>query len=105
MGFDGQSYANPTDGNKDYIEKPTSTNTDQNNVSRETLHESEIDWIKRHTRTEEKKSFTKSEKIFYILAISSVIIMATFLLYFFLYFVSFIAEYFSSFTWHIFNIL
>lgn len=105
VGFDGQSYANPSDGNTDYIETLTSTNIDQNNVSREILHENEIDWIKRHTRTEEKKSFTKSEKIFYILAISSVIIMATFLLYLFLSSVSFIAEHFSEFTWKVFNIL
>lgn len=105
VGFDGQSCANPSDGNKDYIETLTSTNIDQNNVSRETLHESEIDWIKRHTRTEEKKSFTKSEKIFYILASSSVIIMATFLLYLFLSSVLFIAEHFSEFTWKVFNIL
>ena len=76
-----------------------------NNVSRETLHESEIDWIKRHMHTEEKEPYSKSEKIYYILVISSVIIMATLLLCFFLYSVSFIAEYLSSFTWHIFNIL
>lgn len=105
VGFDGQSYANPSDENTDYIETLTSTNIDQNNVSRETLHESEIDWIKRHTHTEEKKLFTKSEKKFYILAISSVIIMATFLLYLFLSSVSFIAEHFSEFTWKVFNIL
>ena len=69
------------------------------------IHEPEIDWIKRHIHTEEKEPYSKSEKIFYILVISSVIIMATFLLCLFLYSVSFIAEYLSSFTWHIFNIL
>lgn len=69
------------------------------------IHESEIDWIKRHTHTEEKEAYSKSEKIFNILVISSVIIMATLLLLLFLHSVSFIAEYLSSFTWHIFNIL
>ena len=69
------------------------------------IHEPEIDWIKRHIHTEEKESYTKSEKIYYILVISSVIIMATLLLGLFLYSVSFISEYLSSFTWHIFNIL
>lgn len=75
------------------------------NVSRETSHESEIDWIKRHIPTEEKEPYTKSEKISSFLAILSVIIMATFLLYFFLSSVSFIAEHFSEFTWKVFNIL
>lgn len=69
------------------------------------IHEPEIDWIKRHIHTEEKESYTKSEKIYYILVISSVIIMATLLLCLFLYSVSCISEYLSSFTWHIFNIL
>lgn len=72
---------------------------------KERFHESEIDWIKRHTHTEEKEPYSKSEKLFNILVISSVIIMATLLLCLFLYSVSFIAEYLSSFTWHIFNIL
>lgn len=75
------------------------------NVSRETLHESEIDWIKRHTPTEEKEPYTKLEKIFSFLEILSVIIMATFLLYLFLSSVSFIVEHFSAFTWKVFNIL
>lgn len=75
------------------------------NVSRETLHESEIDWIKRHTPTEEKGPYTKLEKIFSFLEILSVIIMATFLLYLFLSSVSFIIEHFSAFTWKVFNIL
>lgn len=72
---------------------------------KERFHEPEIDWIKRHMHTEEKEPFSKPEKIFNILVISSVIIMATFLLYLFLYSVSFISEYLSSFTWHMFNIL
>lgn len=80
-------------------------NLSRNNVSRETLHESEIDWIKRHTTTEEKEPYTKSEKIYSFLGILSVIIMATFLLYLFLSSVSFIAEHFSEFTWKVFNIL
>ena len=72
---------------------------------KERFHEPDIDWIKRHIHTEEKEPYSKSEKIFNILVISSVIIMATLLLCLFLYSVSFIAEYLSSFTWHIFNIL
>lgn len=75
------------------------------NVSRETLHESEIEWIKRHTSTEEKEPYTKSEKIYFFLGLLSVIIMATFLLYIFLSSVSFIAEHFSEFTWKVFNLL
>mgnify|MGYP007003860467 CR=1 FL=1 len=76
-----------------------------NNVLRETLHDPEIDWIKRHIDTEEKELYTKSEKIYYILAILSVIIMATLLLYLFLSSVLFIAEHFSQFTWKVFNLL
>lgn len=53
-------------------------------MSRETLHETEIDWIKRHTPIEEEKEpYTKLEKISFFLGILSVIIMATFLLYLF----------------------
>lgn len=104
-GFDGQSYTNSLDGIKDYIETVSPNKPDVNNVSRETLHESEIDWIKRHTPTEEKEPYTKSEKIYSFLGILSVIIMATFLLYLFLSSVSFIAEHFSEFTWKVFNIL
>lgn len=106
VGFDGQSYVNPSDEIKDYIETTTSEKLDLNNVSRETLHESEIDWIKRHTPVEEEKEpYTKLEKISSFLGILSVIIMATFLLYLFLSSVSFIAEHFSQFTWKVFNIL
>ena len=68
VGFDGQSYANPTDGIKDYIETDTSSNLYTENVSRETPHESEIDWIKRHAPVkEEKEPYTKLEKIYYFL--------------------------------------
>ena len=75
-------------------------------VSRETTHESEIEWIKRHTSVEEEKEpHTKLEKIYYILIMLSVIIMASFLIYLFLSSVSFIAEYFSQFTWKVFNLL
>lgn len=106
VGFDGQSYANPTDGIKDYIETDTSSNLYTENVSRETSHESEIDWIKRHAPIEEEKeSYTKLEKISSFLGILSVVIMATFLLYFFLSSVSFISEHFSQFTWKVFNLL
>ena len=78
---------------------------DIDNVSRETLHESEIDWIKRHTPVEEKEPYTKLEKIYSFLGVLSVVIMGTFLLYILLSAVSFIAEYFSQFTWKLFNIL
>lgn len=105
VGFDGQSYANPSDGIKDYIEIVSPNKPDINNVSRETFHESEIDWIKRHTPTEEKEPYTKLEKISSFLGILSVIIMATFLLYLFLSSVSFIVEHFSQFTWKVFNLL
>lgn len=105
VGFDGQSYANPTDGIKDYIETDTSSNFDIENVSRETPNESEIDWIKRHVPIEEKEPYTKIEKISSFLGVLSVIIMATLLLYLFLSSVSFIAEHFSQFTWKVFNIL
>lgn len=106
VGFDGHSYANPSDGIKDYIETATYDKLNLDNVSRETLHESEIDWIKRHTPIEEEKeSYTKLEKISSFLGVLSVIIMATFLLYLFLSSVSFIAEHFSQFTWKVFNLL
>lgn len=106
VGFDGRGYSNPSDGIKDYIETVSPNKPDTNNVSRETPHESEIDWIKRHTPTEEEKEpHTKLEKISSFLGILSVIIMATFLLYLFLSSVSFIAEYLSPFTWKLFNIL
>lgn len=106
VGFDGRSYANPSDGIKDYIETVSPNKPDTNNVSRETSHESEIGWIKRHIPTEEEKEpYTKLEKISFFLSILSVIIMATFLLYLFLSSVSFIAEHFSDYTWKLFNIL
>ena len=75
------------------------------NVSRETLHETPSEWISRHTPTEEKEPYTKLEKILSFLAMLSVIITAAFLLYLFLSSVSFIAEHFSEFTWKVFNIL
>ena len=78
---------------------------DTDNVSRETLHESEIDWIKRHTPTEEKEPYTKTEKISSFLVILSVFFMSVFLLYLFLFSVTFIAEHLSQFTWKVFNIL
>lgn len=106
VGFDGQSYVNPTDGIKDYIETDTSSNLYTEKVSRDTLHESEIDWIKRHAPIEEEKEpYTKLEKISSFLGILSVVIMATFLLYLFLSSVSYIAEHFSQFTWKVFNLL
>ena len=101
-GFDGHTETHLC--NENMIAVKTSK-LDDLNVSRETLHESEIDWIKRHTPVEEKEPYTKLEKISYFLGILSVIIMTTFLLYFLLSSVSFIAEHFSEFTWKVFNIL
>ena len=104
-------YTGFTDINNDTLDKLDNSTLNElglvrpDNVSRETLHESEIDWIKRHTPTEEKEPFTKLEKISSFLGILSVIIMSTFLLYLFLSSVSFIAEHFSRFTWEVFNIL
>lgn len=80
MGFDGQSYASPSDGIKDYIETVSSNKLDVENVSRETLHGSEIDWIKKHA----KESYTKAEKVTFFLCILTVINIVTFLLYLFL---------------------
>ena len=106
VGFDGEAYTIDTKGNKDYIETFRHHKIESDNVSRETLHETEIDWIKRHTPIEEEKEpYTKLEKISFFLGILSAIIMATFLLYLFLCSVSFIAEYLSQFTWKVFNIL
>ena len=92
IGFDGHTIV------------VTPDKLDDLNVSRETLHESEIDWIKRHVPVEEEP-YTKLEKISSFLGILSVVIMATFLLYLFLSSVSFIAEHFSQFTWKVFNLL
>lgn len=80
VGFDGQSYASPSDGIKDYIETVSSNKLDVENVSRETLHGSEIDWIKKHA----KESYTKAEKVTFFLCILTVINIVTFLLYLFL---------------------
>lgn len=94
IGFDGHTIVDTPD------------KLDALNVSRETLHESEIDWIKRHTPIEEEKEpYTKLEKISSFLCILSAIIMSIFLLYLFLSTVSFIAEHFSQFTWKVFSIL
>lgn len=106
VGFDGEAYTIDTKGNKDYIETFRHHKIESDNDSRETLHESEIDWIKRNVPVEEEKEpYTKLEKISSFLCILSAIIMATFLLYLFLSSVSFIAEHFSKFTWKVFNIL
>lgn len=103
IGFDRHSEIPLFNGNAVVV---TPDKLDGLNVSRETLHESEIDWIKRHIPIEEEKEpYTKLEKIYYFLIMLSVIIMASFLLYLFLSSVSFIAEYFSQFTWKVFNLL
>lgn len=103
IGFDRHSEIPLFNGNAVVV---TPDKLDDLNVSRETTHESEIEWIKRHTSVEEEKEpHTKLEKIYYILIMLSVIIMASFLIYLFLSSVSFIAEYFSQFTWKVFNLL
>lgn len=106
VGFDGEAYTIDIKGNKDYIETFRHHKIESDNVLRETSHETEIDWIKRHAPIEEEKEpYTKLEKISFFLGILSVVIMATFLLYLFLSSVSFIAEHFSQFTWKVFNLL
>lgn len=102
IGFDRHSEIPLFNGNAVVV---TPDKLDDLNVSRETLHESEIDWIKRHAPIEEKEPYSKLEKISSFLGILSVVIMAIFLLYLFLSSVSFIAEYFSQFTWKVFNLL
>lgn len=103
IGFDRHSEIPLFNGNAVVV---TPDKLDDLKVSRETTHESEIEWIKRHTSVEEEKEpHTKLEKIYYILIMISVIIMASYLLYLFLSSVSFIAEYFSQFTWKVFNLL
>ena len=103
IGFDRHSEIPLFNGNAVVV---TPDKLDALNVSRETLHESEIDWIKRHTPVkEEKEPYTKLEKIYYFLIIISLVIMTTFLLYLFLSSVSFIVEHFSKFTWKVFNLL
>jgi hypothetical protein len=103
IGFDRHSEIPLFNGNAVVV---TPDKLDDLKVSRETTHESEIEWIKRHTSVEEEKEpHTKLEKIYYILIMLSVIITASFLLYLFLSSVSFIAEYFSQFTWKVFNLL
>lgn len=101
-GFDGHTETHLCNENTVVV---TPDKIDDLNVSRETLHETEIDWIKRNVPLEEKEPCTKLEKISYFLGILSVIIMATFLLYLFLSSVSYIAEHFSELTWKVFNIL
>lgn len=93
IGFDGHAVV------------VTPNKLDDLNVSRETLHETSEEWISRHTTTEEKEPRTKLEKIVPVLGISLAIFTAAFLLYLFLSSVSFIADYFSEFTWKVFNIL
>ena len=83
--------------------KPDTLNLD--NVSRETLHETELEWLSRNIPIEEKEPYTKLEKILSFLGILSVIIMATLLLYFFLYSISSLTDYLASFNWKLFNIL
>lgn len=101
-GFDGHTETHLCNENTVVV---AHDKIDDLNVSRETLHEYEIDWIKRHIPTEEKEPCTKLEKISSLLAMLSVIIMATFLLYLFLSSVSYIAEHFSELTWKVFSIL
>lgn len=90
---------------KVYTGYSSSDKPNQDNVSRETFHESEIDWIKRHIPTEEKVPCTKIEKISSFLCVILFIIIASIFLYLFLYTVSFVAEYCSAFKWEVFSVL
>lgn len=74
VGFDGEAYTIDIKGNKDYIETFRHHKIESDNVLRETSHETEIDWIKRHAPIEEEKEpYTKLEKISSFLGILSVV--------------------------------
>lgn len=84
------------------------------NVSCETLHESELQWINRHvsdrfifddTPIQEDEPFTLFDRVLTIIAIISVLIVAGVLGYTVLTVISYAVEYASKYNWWIFNIL
>lgn len=84
------------------------TDTDNTNVSRETLQESTLDiWLAEKAReeVEENNRFTLSDKILCAFIIILTMLMATGLFYLLLSIISFLVEYLSSFDWKLFYIL
>lgn len=84
------------------------SDTDNLNVSRETLQESALDiWLveKATEEAEENDRFTLSDKILCVFIIILTMLMATGLFYLLLSIISFIVEYLSSFDWKLFYIL
>lgn len=99
-------------GEKQYV-SDTSLFTNNNittdeNVSRETSHESELQWINRHTSdklTFDDEPFTLFDKILSIICVITVLIVATVLVYATLSVTSYLVECLSKYNWRIFNIL
>lgn len=84
------------------------SDTDNINVSRETLQKSALDICLREKVTEEAEEndrFTLSDKILCVFIIILTMLMATGLFYLLLSIVSFIVEYLSSFDWKLLYIL
>lgn len=85
------------------------TDTDNTNVSRETLQESTLDtWLAEKAReeeVEENNRLTLSDKILYAFLIILTMLMAVGLFYLLLSIISFIVEYLASFDWKLFYIL
>lgn len=84
------------------------TDTDNTNVSRETLQESTLDiWLAEKAReeVEENNRFTLSDKILCAFLIILTMLTAVGLFYLLLSIISFIVEYLASFDWKLFYIL
>lgn len=84
------------------------TDTDNTNVSRETLQESTLDiWLAEKAReeVEENNRFTLSDKILCAFLIILTMLMAVGLFYLLLSIISFIVEYLASFDWKLLYIL
>lgn len=83
--------------------------SEDDNVSRETLQESTLDiWLREKVTEEEEEEndrFTLSDKILCAFIIILTILMATGLFYLLLSIISFLVEYLSSFDWKLFYIL
>lgn len=81
--------------------------SEDDNVSRETLQESTLDiWLREKvTEEEENDRFTLSDKILCAFIIILTMLMAIGLFYLLLSIISFLVEYLSSFDWKLFYIL
>lgn len=79
------------------------------NVSRETMHETELQWINRNISEkfvlEEDETFTIFDKIMIIISFISVMTVFFVLGYLFLSVLSILVEWLSDFNWWFFNIL